>query len=492
MRSFCNPIAVRRAVRYVARALAFALVPSAVATTVPSQTPASRNRLPDPRPQSWAMATPLVTDPRVTYTPVTDTLATETQLDTLLRRALTVNPQLQAARARVRAAQARIAPAATRPDPMLMFGVQNVPVSDPGFSEFMTMKMVGISQTIPYRGKLGLQRQIAERESEGTSATLVGTARQAVYDVRVAYYELVFLDRAFDIVARNQALLDDLIRVTEIRYRAGSAAQSDVLKARVEATRLAATAVALTTQRRAALARLNAVIDRPGDTPVQQPTLPRAIVDAAITDTSQALEFVSPALGALAAHSPFPSLDSVQTVAEQYSPALQSHSAIIASQRARVDLARKAALPDITVSLQYGQRQALSDMLTAVVSLPLPLHRRANQDALTASANAELLALDAEHVGMQNGLRSDVTQLYTTAERMRTQLALYTKSTLPQSRAALSSATATYKAGQTDLLTVLGFQVTLFTIETDYFRILIDFATTVAQLEKVAGQEILQ
>jgi outer membrane protein TolC len=429
--------------------------------------------------------------PQTIASSVLQASADTTLLDTLLQRALAVNPQLRAARARVTAARARIGPAATRPDPMLMVGVQNFPAREPGFSDFMTMKMVGISQTFPYRGKLGLQRRVAEHESDGASATLVDATRQTIYDVRAAYYELAFLDHAFRIIQRNQTLLNDLIRVTEIRYRAGNAAQADVLKARVEATRLAATAVTLTTQRRAVLARLNAVLDRPSDTPVDHPTLPSAIIRAVTIDSTQALQFMSPALGSLAARSPFPSLDSLQMLALQQSAGLQVHSAMMDAQRARVTLARKAALPDVNVALQYGQRQVQSDMVTAVVSFPLPLHRHTNQEALTASAQADLLALEAEHTGMQNALRTRVTQLYTTAERMRTQLALYAKATLPQSQAAWASATAAYQVGRADLLTVLDHQITLFTTETDYLRVLTDFAITVAELDQIIGQEVL-
>ncbi|HET7604204.1 MAG TPA: hypothetical protein VFK36_14360, partial [Gemmatimonadales bacterium] len=85
-------------------------------------------------------------------------------LDSLVVQALAVSPVIHAATARVKAAQMRIGPAGTRPDPMFMAGVQNFPVSEPGFADFMTMKMVGISQTFPFPGKLSLQTRAAEDE----------------------------------------------------------------------------------------------------------------------------------------------------------------------------------------------------------------------------------------------------------------------------------------------------------------------------------------
>src|SRR5687767_12645163 len=50
-----------------------------------------------------------------------------TPLDSLVARALEVSPRLRASRARVEAAEARVAPAGARPDPMLMAGIQNFP-----------------------------------------------------------------------------------------------------------------------------------------------------------------------------------------------------------------------------------------------------------------------------------------------------------------------------------------------------------------------------
>src|SRR5688572_27635510 len=76
----------------------------------------------------------------------------DVELDSVVRLATETSPAVRAALARVEAARARIGAAGARPDPMLMAGVQNFPVSEPGFRDFMTMKMVGLEQTLPYPG----------------------------------------------------------------------------------------------------------------------------------------------------------------------------------------------------------------------------------------------------------------------------------------------------------------------------------------------------
>src|SRR5687768_5746064 len=159
-------------------------------------------------------------------------------LDSLVARALASSPPLRAARARLDAARMRIRPAGARPDPMLMAGVQNFPVTDPGFTDVMTMKMIGVGQTIPYPGKLPLRTRAAEYEVAAATARLDEARLTVAREVRSAYYDLVFADQAFDIVRRNQEMLAALVPVSEAQYSSGTGTQADVLRLRVEAARL--------------------------------------------------------------------------------------------------------------------------------------------------------------------------------------------------------------------------------------------------------------
>ena len=89
-------------------------------------------------------------------------------------------------------------------------------------------------------------------------------------------------------------------------------------------------------------------------------------------------------------------------------------------------------------------------------------------------------------------MRADIARLVSEIEQQRTRLALAVKAILPQSRAALASATASYQVNKIDLLAVLASQATVFSYETDYFRALSDFATTVAELERIVGEQVLR
>ena len=413
------------------------------------------------------------------------------ELDALVAQALARNPTVEAAASRVRGARAAIGPAGARPDPALMLGVRDFPIWSPGFYDNFTMKMLGVGQVFPFPGKLGLRRRAALREAEVAEARWGAAKLEVTRQVKEAYYDLGLTDQLFEIVRRNQRILVSLTAATAASYQVGRAGQEDVLRARVEAARLGEEAVVLVEQRRAVLARLNALLDRPTDTPVARPEVPERLARAAVADSAAGIRFASAALGSRAADSPLPPLAELQNLAVRHSPVLRAHEAMIAVQTARVDLARKEHLPDFDISVQYGQRDGFSDLVTAQVAIPIPVQKGTKYNQLVAEARAELTSVKAEHQALVNDLRATTAALYSDAERDRAQLALYMKAILPQGRGALSSATASFQVGRADFLTLIGAQATLYNYEMQYFRALTDFAKSIAALEETVGREVL-
>ena len=425
-------------------------------------------------------------------TPTTAQVAAGYALDSLVAHAQEADPRIGAALHAIDAARARIAPAGSLSDPMLGLGIMNLPVSDPGFGDIMTMKTAALGQKLPFPGKLALARRAAELELEAAHARLAATRREVAAEVKHAYYELAFLDHASTVLDNSQTLLVNFIHTTESRYAVGAGGQQDVLEARVATARLAEDAVAIGEQRLIALARLNAVLDQPSATPLGvAPRVPERIARAAVSDDPGRIRFASAALGARAADSPLPPLAEIQQQALRNSPELRAHVAEIGAQAARVELAHKGHLPDFDLSLQYGERSNRTDMVSFMVSVPIPIHRSARQDENVAEARAELAALEASHHAMVNRLFADVAEQYARLERDRAQLALFVTSILPQGRASLESAVTAFQVGRADFLTLLESQTTVFNYETAYFRALSDFATSLAELERIVGAEVL-
>ena len=413
------------------------------------------------------------------------------QLDSLVRWALDHNPRITASAARVNAAEAAIAPAGSLPDPVLSLGLRNLPVSDPGFQDLMTMKVVGLSQRLPYPGKRGLATRAARDGARAAMADLADVRLEVVRDVRRAYYELAFLDRALEVVARHMEVMSALARTTDSHYAVGTAAQEDVLRTLVESAALADEAARLRERRRGVLADLNRLLDRPPERPVDGAAIPERIASAAVSGPS-GVGFESLDPGARVADSPLRPLEELMRAAEASNPSVRAFQARIETRRSRVDLARKAHLPDVDVALSYGQRAGRTDMVSLSVALPLPVNRRARQDAWSAVAAARFAGIEADYRDHLNGLRASIATLRADLERDRTALRLLTTGILPQAEAALQAATSGFSVGNTDFLTVLASQTTLFQYEISFHRTLTDFARKLAELERVVGEEVLR
>ncbi len=424
------------------------------------------------------------------------------RLTTLLSIGDSTNPSISAARSRSLAAKARVRPAGAWPDPMLMAGILNLPIGrmtpDPGDSrqlpgDDMTMKMIGVEQTIPYPGKLSLRRKILDLQADAADAALSGTRRQIAREIKNSFYELAYLNRSLEIVRNSSSTLSAVVQLAESNYATGFSGQQDVLKARVEAARVGEMASGIEEQKRMEQANLDALINREiGSVSPTAPAIPARIASAALTQDVSKIRFVSGTLGARVADSPLPSLEKLQELALRNNATLREADSNIAAEAARVALAQEGYKPDFDVSLQYGQRTQRPDMISAIVTVPLPIHKGARQNQEVAEARSELAAAQGEYRAEANRVRAEVVRLVSEVERNRTQLALFRKAILPQGAAAVSSSLATYQTGKGDLLSVLNNQSTLQTYQIAELRALTDFAKAIAELEAILGVEVLQ
>ena len=104
------------------------------------------------------------------------------------------------------AARSRVSPAGALDDPMLEVGVLNYPVESRSFkTEDMTMKMIGFAQRLPYPGKRALRRDVAEKEALAVESNLQELVNRVRRDVKVAYFDLGFIDESLRLAERTGA-----------------------------------------------------------------------------------------------------------------------------------------------------------------------------------------------------------------------------------------------------------------------------------------------
>jgi len=389
-------------------------------------------------------------------------------LEELIVEALRANPEILEARRRYDARLARIPQMSALPEPtlsivsvgnLLPFSVQ---VGDPS-----SARMVSFMQEIPFPGKLALRGKIAALEAEAERWTYEQTWRRVISELKVAYYELYFVDKSLEIVRRIKGLLEQFLKIAEARYQVGKAAQQDVFRAQTELSILLERMAVLERQRASAVALINALLNRPPETPLGR--------------TAEVKK------GALSF-----SLEELYRMAAAESPELKQQERVMDSRHYQIALAQKEFYPDFAVGVQYMQRPVMPEMWGFSISVRLPLYFWRKQRPALEEAGAEWAQARQRREGIRAQLFFRVKDLYLTAMTAERLLRLYEEGIIPQATLTLESSIASYQVGAVDFLTLLTNLIAVLTYETSYYEQLVAFQKSLAQLEPLIGRELVR
>ncbi len=388
------------------------------------------------------------------------------RLHEAVRIALEANPMLQAARFSAGAASARVGPAGALPDPELQFGLMNRMASDFGSTmDPMTMNQVQLMQMLPWPGKLGGARRAARHNAGAASADAEEQARMLAAQVRMAYTEVAYADRALEAMQKTQALLRQFLGVSTTMYAVGNAVQQDVLRAQLEVARMSEDITRMTQERLAMAARLNALLGRAAATPVG------------------ALELPEPA-GQL------PQADSLIAQALDARPALVAGAERVAAAEASLAAARRELYPDLQVGVQYQSRPAFPSMVSLMVGVNLPIFAGSKQLAMRKEMAAMRDMSQAELVNLRNETAARIIEIRARAVQDRNLVRLYRTSIVPQARAAVQSSLASYQVGRVTFMQLIDNQMTVNRYETEGYRLAADYQQALGELEALVGQPL--
>jgi len=353
------------------------------------------------------------------------------KLPELLEAARAGNSEIRAADARVGSLEQRPIQERTLRDPTIGFRYHNEQLDRITFSKSdFTFWEVAAEQEIPFPGKLRLRGEIAEKEAEREQAMRDATVLTVLANVAVSYYELATVDRSESILRESVRTLEMIVRQAEARYRLGTAAQQDVLRASLELGGIRERLTVLDREREAAEASLNALLGRSAGQP-----LPGTV------------EFYEPR--------PLePLAELLQRLAQQ-SPALAAAQEEVARSDAALALAKRQYFPDFAVAGAYTNKGSLLPEWEVGLRVNVPLYFwRRQAPAVVENAYAKAAA---EH-GRQNlqvSLEGKLRELHALAEASSRLVQLYGDTLIPQASLTLESALASYEVGTVDFLTTL-------------------------------------
>lgn len=363
-------------------------------------------------------------------TPVVS-LPADTTLTRLIDDSLSVRPELARSLAVVHAEEERTAQVDALPDPMLQIGIQN-----DGFTSIEVGRMetsfisVMASQTVPWPGKRGLRKQVAELGTAQARYAVTRIRLSTLAEVRRSYWELLLVRDRLALLEQLTALWQQSAGVARVRYETAGGSQADVLRAQLELSRLEQRRLGLEAQERANVQAINRLRARPLAEPIA--------TSAHIRDL--------PALASFdAAFSEERSL--------RQSPELAA--ARLGTSRAERSgaLAEKSYYPDLTVSAGIMYRGALPPMWLLTVAGPVPLFGERSSAAAESRAWGNAAAQEVRTI--EQLLRWRTAERRSAFSALRKMADIYQQGLLIQSQATADSMLAQYAVGKASFASVL-------------------------------------
>ena len=338
-------------------------------------------------------------------------------------------PALQAQRSSLDGAQALLPGAATLPDPRLIVGLDNLPVTGAErFSttaDFMTMQRIGLMQEVPNSAKrearaAGAQARI-ERERAMLAVTELVVRRDAALAWLAVYYAERRAARLAELERENQLLQDTL----DARIASGQALPAERTMSRLDALTIA---------------------DRHDD---------------ARRDVERARASLRRWVGARAAEPLEGEPPALQVSAEQLRADLHRHAelapydAMQAVARAEAREADASQRGDWGWELVYSRRPQYGDMMSFQLVFDLPWDRDRRQQPQLVAKLREATRIEAERADTLRRHAEEIDAQLAELQALDAQHARLERQALALNSERVALALASYQAGRGDLGAVL-------------------------------------
>jgi len=390
------------------------------------------------------------------------------RLGDLLKQAMERNPKIRSVGFEASAMSSRIPQEQVLPDPMVGLDLKNM-----GFPEFTygTSEMSGIgisfSQAIPYPGKLKLKGEIAGKAFERQKEVQSSVVQSVLKDIKTAYFELYALHKSIAILSEQRALLEKALELTETKYSVGNGVQSDVLKAKVEISRMDEMIMPMTEMIRSLEARINLLLDFPPDRPLGIPQ------DQHVENLPLSLE-------------------DAKNAAAESSPMIKEASLMVEEGSKMVDLSKKERSPNFVVGGGWEFKGSLPSMWEVMVGFEVPLYRKNKQNKMLEESVARLESSKSGLASTKNDVIFMVTEDYLKARSAESLIKLYREKIIPQASLTVESSLASYQVNKTDFLALLADINTYFSYQMAYYKELAGLWSSVARLEEYTAKGIVE
>jgi len=388
----------------------------------------------------------------------------ELDLGWLIDEALKNNREILMVTDRAAAAEHRIMPAQSLPDPMLTFGYQNTSLSTYNYNkDDFSYWIVSASQMFPYPGKRESRGDMAKADAEGQKAFLEALKLRVISKIKELYYDLFLAYKTIDILQEKIDLFARIEGAALARYSTGTGPQQEVLMAQTEKYMILERQEMFRQKIQALEAMLNLTAGREPTAPLGRP---KQLESAKIDLT----------------------LDELTRKAYEASPEIRLKEKMIAASEAKLQMAKKEYYPDVTINAGVNQAGPdFQNMYLLTASVNIPVYFKTKQEPAVKEATAFVSETRRDLEATKLMLASTIRDNYSMMKTADKLIDLYNNALLPKSAQDYQLALSGYGAGKIEALTLISRLKSFLDVELLYWNQFVEREKALARITAITG-----
>jgi outer membrane protein TolC len=320
-------------------------------------------------------------------------------------------------------------------------------------------------QSVPWYGKRGLQREVAEAKMAQADGQMAATWTELANSIKQAYAMYHYTIESERLTQQTLDLLDSMEQIAQTRYANGLATQQDVIQVQVEKTLLRSELIALQNEHHHSHARLNALLSRPSNAPLAVPEQLRSMPSPAALDESALLEQL-----------------------RARNPQLRIAESDIRSAEKSRELSYAKRYPDFIFGVAPTQSGNTIKQWDLMFELNIPL-QQSSRRAQEGENEAMLSASTARKQALLDQVQSDLSESLSALESARRTEKLIATRLLPQAELTYQSALVGYETGKVSFGMLIEAQKQILKSKQQHLQAQTDMQLRLADIEKSLGEE---
>lgn len=392
-------------------------------------------------------------------------------LEEIIDRSLKIHPLLKAKQTELAVAKTKPAQFSNLPDPSLKFGLANMPLNSFSFNqEPMTGKILALSQSFPFPGKLNAIESMYRFDEEISFQDYRKSENEIIADIEKSYFALHYKQSAISITSEIHKLLQSVLKVVEGNYVVSKSRQQNLFLINVQIKDVENNLNRLIAEAGELSARLNIYMDRDFDEELQL-----NILDG-ISEKQV-------------------SLSQLLTDSKLHSPDLKKTKLMVYKSQESEKVFEYDFYPNFNFSAQYTQRdhinpgnRNLNDLISLIVGINIPLNYGSNKSAKIEEAKLRQKYFSEQYDYLLQQLKMKFGAAIAKINGIILQNQHLSDEIIPHAEQSFNTALSDYQFGKLDFIHVINAQKDILKFRLEQAKLKTDYNIELSGLKKLTGK----